>query len=258
MTNLGVPFVVRTVVLLVMFVVAFFSMRDIGFEPKHGAGVVTETRRIAAATVEHGLRVPAVRWLMFASPFVAGVQIYAFYALQPYLLRLYGNPKAYGIAGLVAALAAGAQIAGGIAGPRLRTLFERRTSMLLVTTGLSALALVAIGVLNSFAFALVLIVGWGLLFAAAMPIRQAYLNGLIPSAQRATILSLDSMMGSAGGVLIQPALGRAADVWSYGTSYVVAGAITAVSLPFILLSRREGASADVTAAGEATAGSAPT
>ena len=43
---------------------------------------------------------------------------------------------------------------------------------------------------------LALIVVWGLLFAATMPIRQAYINGMIPSQQRATILSFDSMMGS--------------------------------------------------------------
>ena len=62
---------------------------------------------------------------------------------------------------------------------------------------------------------------WGLLFAAAMPIRQSYLNGLIPSQQRATILSFDSLMDSTGGVWAQPALGRAADVWGYGPSYLI-------------------------------------
>ena len=54
-----------------------------------------------------------------------------------------------------------------------------------------------------------------------MPIRQAYLNGLIPSRQRATILSFDSMMGSSGGVWTQPVLGRAADVWGYAPSYLI-------------------------------------
>jgi len=32
-------------------------------------------------------------------------------------------------------------------------------------------------------------------------------------------------MGSSGGVVIQPALGRAADVWSYGTSYLLGAAV---------------------------------
>ena len=53
-----------------------------------------------------------------------------------------------------------------------------------------------------------------------MPIRQAYLNGIIPSQQRATVLSFDNLMASAGGVVAQPALGRVADVWGYPSAYV--------------------------------------
>ena len=88
------------------------------------------------------------------------------------------------------------------------------------------------------------VVVWGLLFAATMPIRQAYLNGLIPSQQRATILSFDSMMTSTGGVWTQPALGRAADVWGYAPSYLIGAGISALALPFIALSRRQNAPAD--------------
>ena len=54
-------------------------------------------------------------------------------------------------------------------------------------------------------------------FAVAEPVRQAYLNDMIPSKQRATVLSFDSLFGSLGGVFIQPALGRSADIWGYGT-----------------------------------------
>ena len=44
---------------------------------------------------------PAVKWLMVQALFTGGVGIYGFYALQPYLLELYGDPQAYQIAGLV-------------------------------------------------------------------------------------------------------------------------------------------------------------
>ena len=77
-----------------------------------------------------------------------------------------------------------------------------------------------------------------------MPIRQAYLNGLIPSRQRATVLSFDNLMGSAGGVAAQPALGRVADVWGYPSAYVLGAAIQLVAVPFLLLARREKASSD--------------
>jgi MFS family permease len=181
---------------------------------------------------------------MVESLVTGGVGIYAFYALQPYLLELYGDPEAYQVAGLVAAIVAGAQIVGGLVAPWIRGLFKLRTSALIATAGLSTVALGLIGLIENFWAVLGLIVVWGLLFAATMPIRQTYLNGLIPSRQRATILSFDSMMGSTGGVWTQPVLGRAADLWGYAPSYLLGAGISALAIPFLALSRRQNAPAD--------------
>jgi len=243
-TSLGVPFLLRGAVLLVMFWLAFAVMRDVGFTPRRSGRLTTEMRAIAGASIEHGWRVPAVKWIMVSSVFTGGVGFYVFYALQPYLLELVGRPDAYGIAGLVAAIVAGSQIIGGIAAPWIRRLFRRRTSALLAAEAVGTAAVGLIGAFEHFSVVLGLIVVWGLLFSAALPIRRAYLNGMIPSAQRATILSFDSLLGSSGGVAVQPALGRAADVWGYGTSYVLGAAISAFALPFIALSRRRNEPAD--------------
>ena len=199
-TSLGVPFVLRAVVLVLMFGLAFVLMRDIGFTPTRGAGLRQGIRRISGASIEYGWRVPAVKWMMLAAPFTAGVGIYAFYALQPYLLELYGDPEAYGIAGLVAAIVAGAQIVGGVAAPWIRKLFACRTSALLAATAASSLTLGLIGVFDQFWAVIVLIAVWGLLFAASMPIRQAYLNGLIPSpaAGHDPLLRLDARLDGRG------------------------------------------------------------
>jgi MFS family permease len=243
-TNLGVPFVLRGLILLVMFAVALRLMHDIGFTPERGGRPLAEMRKVAAASIQYGWRVPAVRWLMVEAMFIGGVGVYGFYALQPYLLELYGDPHAYQIAGLVAAIVAGAQILGGVAAPWIRGRFHRRTSALLATAGLSVITLGLIGVIESFWAVIGLIVVWGLLFAAAMPIRQTYLNGLIPSQQRATVLSFDSLMASSGGVWAQPLLGRAADVWGYAPSYLLGAGLSALALPFLVLSRRQNAPAD--------------
>jgi MFS family permease len=244
-SSLGVPFVLRGLILIVMFAVAFRLMRDIGFTPERGGRPFAEMRRIAAASIDYGWRVASVKWLMLEALFTGGVGIYAFYALQPYLLELWGDPHAYQIAGLVAAIVAGAQILGGLAAPRIRRHFRRRTSALLATAALGSLTLALIGLVDSFWVVVGLIVVWGLLFAASRPIRQTYLNGLIPSRQRATILSFDSMMGSAGGVWAQPVLGRAADAWGYAPSYLLGAGISTLALPFLALSRRQNAPADI-------------
>ena len=243
-TSLGVPFLLRVGVLLAMFAIAYKLMHDLGFAPEPARHPLRASRAVLAASVEHGLRNPPVRWMMLAAPFASGVGIYTFYALQPFLLELYGNPKAYAVAGLAAAIVAGAQILGGYAAPRIRGLFEKRTTALILGGAASALILALLGITGSFWLALALLAIWGLIFAAAMPIRQAYLNDMIPSKQRATVLSFDSLMGSSGGVVIQPALGKTADVYSYSTSFVVGAVFQLLALPFLVRSRRERSAAD--------------
>ena len=243
-SSLAVPFLLRGLILLVMFVAAFALMHDLGFAPVKGGRITTEVRNVAAASIEHGWRAPAVKWLMLESLAAGGVGIYAFYALQPYLLELYGDPGAYQIAGLVAAIVAGAQIVGGLVAPWIRRRLERRTSALLLLAVLNVATLALIGLADSFWAVLAIIVVWGLLFSASMPIRKAYLNGLIPSRQRATILSFDSLMSSSGGVWTQPLLGRTADLWGYAPSYLFGAGISALAIPFLALSRRENAPAD--------------
>ena len=88
---------------------------------------MTEVRNVVRGSIDAGWRNPPVRALMLASPFASGVGFFAFYASQPYLLELYGDPNAYSVAGLAAALFAGAQIAGGLLVPYARRLFRRRT-----------------------------------------------------------------------------------------------------------------------------------
>jgi MFS family permease len=243
-TNLGVPYLLRGLALVVTFAVAFLFMRDWGFVPKPGKHPVREMGQVVRASVHYGLGNRPVRWMMLAAPFTFGVGIYAFYAMQPYLLELYGDEQAYSIAGLAAAIIAGAQIAGGMAAPRVRRLFRNRTSALLAGLLVEIALLALLGVTTGFWVAVGLLVLWGLAAAATFPIRQAYVNGLIPSEQRATVLSFDNLLGSSGGVVIQPALGKVADVSSYSTSYLVAAAVQLLAAPFMVLARRERASAD--------------
>jgi len=198
-------------------------------------------------SIEHGLGNPPVRWVMLAGPFTGGVIIYAFYAMQPYLLELYGNERAYAVAGLAAAVVAGAQIAGGLLVPYVGRVFRRRTSVLLAGTSVSVVLLAVIGLVPRFWIVTALLVLWGLMFAALTPVRQAYLNGLIASEERATVLSFDSMLGSSGAVAIQPVLGRVADLWSYPVSYVCCAVIQVLAIPFLWLTRRERAASDTMA-----------
>lgn len=243
-TNLGVPYVVRAVLLVLNLIFAVVLMRDLGFKAARGKRMTKEVKTILKASITHGLRNPPVRWIMLAAPFTGGVTIYAFYAMQPYLLELYGDPRAYGVAGLAAAIVAGAQIAGGLLVPYISRLFHRRTSVLLTASIVSVLVLAVIGLVPNFWVAVTLLIVWGLMFSAVTPIRQGYINALIPSEQRATVLSFDSLFGSTGGVVMQPVLGKVADVWGYPASYSICAIFQAFAIPFSWLARREKARAD--------------
>jgi MFS family permease len=253
LTDLGAPYIVRAALLGLTLVVAWRFMQDIGFTPDRDASPATAVRTVLRGAVDGGLRNRPVRWLMLAAPFSVGVGFYVFYALQPYLLELFGDPNAYGIAGLAAAILAGTQIIGGVVVNRVRRLFRRRTDALLLAGALGVVALVLLGLMPIFAVALGLLIAWALVGAIEEPIRRAFLNGLIESKQRATVLSFDALIGSSGGVVIQPALGRVADLSGYGASFVVAGGFQALALPFVFLARRERAHSDPTAAEDPSA-----
>jgi MFS family permease len=252
-TDLGVTYVVRAVVLAGVFVLALVFMRDLGFTPDRGRGVGAELRGIVQQSVRFGLRVPAIRATMLAGLFTGAVSTYVFYALQPYLLQLWGDPRAYGIAGLVAAISAGAQIVGGLLTPVVNRLLRRRTSALLLLSAVGTVALLGIGIFTNFWVVVALIVVSSMATAASRPIRQTYLNGMIPSSQRATILSFDSLFANAGGVVAQPALSRTADIWGYPASYLISAATSALALPFLWRARRIGDPADAVARPAASA-----
>ena len=238
--SLGLPYLVRSLLLVAVVVVAWFSMHDIGYTPVSGGSLRSEVATIVRNSIDHGFRNPPVRLFLLAAPFSMGVGIWVFYAFQPYLLDLFGNPDATWLAGVAAAVFAIAQMIGGATVSAVRRMFSSRTGVLIGGVSIAAIAIVGVGLAEllpspaGFWAAIILLASTALVWALTGPIQQAFLNSVIPSAQRATVLSFSSLMGSAGGVVFQPALGRVADVWSIGIGYVIAGVLFAVQLPFLV------------------------
>ena len=247
LSALGTPYLVRAALQLMSFVVAFVVMKDLGFTPDRSVGLVTQVKRLASAGWSYGFKNPELRWVILSAPFYLGTGIYGFYAAQPYLLELYGNKDATWVAGIAAAGISATQIAGGFAVPLIRRIFKRRTSILFACALLTVGALLLMGLVRNFYVVVALLVVWAIAFAATAPVRQAYVNTIVPSKQRATVLSFDSMVDSLGGVAFQPVLGRVADRAGYAASYLVSGGVAVIALPFLLLARRQRSPADSTA-----------
>ena len=160
--NLGVPYVLRAAALVLSFVTAFLLMHDVGFTPKRDGGPMRQAAAVLRGAIQYGFDNRPVRWVMIASAFTDGVSIYGFYAMQPYLLDLDGDPKAYGIAGLSAAIVGAAQIGGGLLCRGCRHC-PRRTSTLQTAVVVSGVTLALIGLIPRFPFAVGLLVVWGIL-----------------------------------------------------------------------------------------------
>lgn len=249
--DIGLPYAIRSLILVVVIVAAYVSMHDIGYTPQRGGSVRQEVRLLLRASIHHGWGNPPVRMFMLAAPFGLGIGVWVFYAFQPYLLELFGDPNAFYLSGIAAALFAVAQMIGGASVGWVRRHFSSRTSIVLVQVVVGSLAVIGVGLAEWLdipvgfwlAVALLAIVALG--WALTGPVQQAYINEVIPSQQRATVLSFHSLMSSAGGVVFQPTLARVADIYSLGVGYVVAGCLYLAQFPFIWVVKRMGLPADV-------------
>jgi MFS family permease len=244
LTDLGVPYLMRVAALGLTFLLAFLFMHDEGFKPKAKTSLLKDMRSVFADSVTFGFKKAPVRWMMLSGVFTGGVGIYAFYAMQPHLLNLYGRSTSYAVAGISATVVAGAQIVGGFLVPYAGRVFAKRTSFFIFGTALGVIALALIGLLGNFYLVVAIFALWSVFWAANIPIRQSYINALLPSEQRATILSCDNMLASAGGVVAQPILGKTADVYGYPASYIGSAIFQFLALPFVVLARQEKADSD--------------
>jgi len=97
---------------------------------------------------------------------------------------------------------------------------------------------------DSFWLAVPLFLVGTLAFGIIMPARQGYLHRLIPSAQRATVISFNALMDSAGGVAGQIGLGYVARQQGIPAGFLLGGAATLLALPVLRRLGRLGDPAD--------------
>jgi MFS family permease len=243
--DLSLPYVVRAVVLVLVFAVAYALMHDLGFTPRRvtAAELPGEIARNARAGVEFGWAQRPLRLLMLVGFLEGGFLMWAFYASQPYLLELLESDDVW-VVGLVAAGVALATIAGNEIVDVVSRYCARRTTLLLIAGAVQTASAIVLGLAGSFWLALValltMMAGYGLM----TPVRQAYFHQLVPSERRATVVSFDSMVSNAGGVGGQVGLGALGEARSVGAAFVAGGVATAFALPLIARVRSIGGAAD--------------
>ena len=244
--DLSLPYVVRAALLVAVFAIAYVVMHDVGFTPRRvgAAELPGEVARSARAGIEFGWGQPGLRLLMLASFLQMGFVMWAFYAAQPYLLALLDTDAVW-ISGVVYAGVALSTIGGNQIVSLASRFCGRRTTLLLMAAAVQSVAAVVLGLTDSFWVAvpaLLLVTGS---LGVTSPVRSAYLHHVVPSEQRATVVSFDSMVSNAGGIGGQIGLGALGEARSVGSAFVVGGVATAAALPLLARVRRLGGDPDV-------------
>ncbi len=253
--DLMLPYVVRAVILILALIVVLVLMRDIGFEPRplKISRFGDETRLILSAGIDYGWRSPVVRPLMLVSAAQGTFMMFFFYSSQPYALELLGRADLVWVAGALTAMFGLTGVIGNLCvGPVTRTNWGHSATRVLTAGALLLAALVAIlgvvgvltpsgGSIASFVVLVVVFALFGVVFGIIGPVRQAFINEHIPSAQRATVLSLDSFFGDAGAAIGQPGFGWFSRTITIPASYLFGAAMLSLAVPFY---RRAGRNAD--------------
>ena len=242
MVDLSIPYLVRAGLVMVAFAVGFRSMKDLGFTPRamHLNGVVREMRKVGRAGLRFGWRNPTVRLLMMGSFIAWGFAMWAWYAWQPYFLDLLGQNLVW-VSGVIAALFSLAGIAGNALVGRVARPGMRRTTILIVGSALSTALYVGTGAIQVFWIAVPLFLLASLVGGILLPVRQSFFHGLIPSDQRATLVSFDSLVGSVGSIGGQTGLGWLSQERSIAAGFVIGGLVTVLEIPILtkLRTRRD-------------------
>jgi MFS family permease len=237
--SLSLPYLIRVVLVLMAFAVGYRTMHDVGFTPRtlRMRGIVGEMRKVARAGITYGWKAPAVRLLVLESFLIWGFFSWAWYAWQPYFLELYGE-NAIWLSGLIAALFALAGILGNALVPRVAKPGRRRTTVILIAGAIFSATMTLTGAIQYFWITVPIFLVGAVVGGLQQPIRQTYLHHSIPTSERATLVSFDSLMGSLGSVGGQTGLGYLSQERSVPAGFVVGGLATFLALPIYVRLRR--------------------
>ena len=253
--DLAIPFVARAGVLLILFVLAMRLMSDLGFERRTVTlrSLPAETARVARVGVSHGWRVRSLRYLMAASFLQTGFFFWAFYVWQPHLLDLLARDAIW-VAGLFSGLLSLAMMGGNAIVGWATRFCGKRTTLMMWALAVEGASAIGVGMTSEFWVAAPLFLVGVAAIGVMIPVRQAYFHQMVPTQERATVLSFDSMIANAGGVAGQAGLGGLGDARSVQAGFVVGGLATLLAIPMVAAVRSMEEQADVIVGRDAVPG----
>lgn len=234
MISLALPFGVGAVSAFAAFLVSIFFMHEERAIKKvfNIVGGISQMSQIAKSSITYGVRHKVVLWLVLST-------ILAQFAFMP--LNMYWSPRLNELSGnqvwLMGWVLVGASLAMIVGSFLVKRLLKREKiySWVLIFAALILGApIILVSTSNIFGIVLVGFLAYQIGRGMIDPVHKTYINKYIPSEQRATVLSFDSMMGKFGASLGLVLLGYIAKNYSIQISWLVSGLLLLLLIPIYL------------------------
>ena len=215
--SLRTPFYIETIVMLSAIPFALTLIEPARQKYEQTESPIKEIAKIVKYSIHHNRE---IKWLIFYSGFVSASTLTMVWFIQPYF-NLVGLPLAYfGVAWGILNFSVGIF---SIYAHKFEKLIGRKKSLISLII-ISFIGYLILSILNSL---------WGIIFIFLFyfvrgingPILKDYINKIISSNMRATVLSVKSLVGRLTFSIIGPFIGWLADVYSLQAALLSSGSI---------------------------------
>ncbi len=232
--DLVLPWIIGGIIQFVVALAAAILMKEEGFERqafnlKEGLCAMKKTVRVS---IEHGRKNKKIRFIFLAVALMQMTLAGPNLQWQPFFKRFLGDslvPLGLIFAGISVAIILGAALTDRT----MKLLKQEKRAMCLAQLGVGVLIAIT-GYMTSFTVALVVYLLHELIRGIYRPIKDAYMHENIPSSERATLVSFESMTRQIGGMLGLVGSGLLAEYVSIPFTWAMSGLLLFVATLWLM------------------------
>ncbi|MBS3111821.1 MFS transporter [Candidatus Woesearchaeota archaeon] len=215
--SLRTPFYIETILMLFTIPLAFTLIEPKRQKYENEEGPIKEIIKIVKYSIHHN---GEIKWLIFYSGFIGASTLTMVWFIQPYF-QFVGLPLAYfGIAWGILNLSVGIF---SLYAHKIEFFFGRKKSLISLIF-ISFIGYMLLGIFSSL-WAISFIILFYFVRGISGPILKDYVNKIISSNMRATVLSVKNLFGRLVFAIIGPFIGWITDIYSLQLALLTSGSI---------------------------------
>lgn len=226
--DLALPWLASAIATFAVGIFAIFALKEQQIERKKLTFSFAPFRKTIRDSISFGYQKKSI-WFVVLFGMILAISVQGLNMQWPFVFqRTYGFSTAN--LGWLFAAVSGITMLGGQMSKFFADRIKHEKNAIILSQGVTAIGIIGAsfmsGVIPVLTLFLLHEMGRGMLG----PLKQAYLNNRIPSEQRATILSFDSMMGKAGAFVGLLGSGYLAQHAGIPVTWFVSGCVLAISV----------------------------